>query len=791
MSPHYSRSTLTSTLLGNAAFAVGRKAFQEEINTLQEQLCIVKELELQSNALRSRLEVTGTTSKGKALEVEAVILGAGGCNETHVPDAPSLVDYAKAVEANTTLKVRLAKARKLNQQWAQFYRSTGIEPEDRKSSSLKEYRSDCLLSKNRESEDRKSSILREVTPDCILFQVQAPIDRALPSPKSLSYGSKTSFSSKAEPETEAETSLQQEPALDGLPPYTIAAENYRHLQDPRGNYTSSETDDPSEAGEDSQNQPNLQSETALERAKVDGDSESPVIISERSLRRKRKPSGRLRNPDMSDDTQAQQGTMKKPFIVKSEPNSSSPLTQTCHPTLTNLQDSMDLDEIGERHFTPRKRRRLLDEDSRRMPGLEIQMEAHKPEDFQDQTLVEETDEEADCEVLLDLKSQSRRHDFEVADESRIPSRINPAQGPQPILGKPGEAMLTPSSILKSKDPNVQPLSSKKSSLKTLNRPLSQSQRSTISNALSFQDGKEDFGQKSEKHSLKEEGTNAKSHKAHRVINNHQPPSHISSEHSPRKSLIDSVAKSKKATRDPNEQGKVTKTSSRAMIEKYYVPRSGIQKSNAMKSRRSYRVPSEESDDPDKTLVEQETLRSKPRQFLRPEDFKINPVHNHGYAHPISEVVRNRDQRSCMPGCTRPNCCGTAIRNIVAMGGHFPIPKNSMFSENIPLEYDPDDDDRCLQAYLGDDYPRLKNLPWEDKEELLWAARTEQFANAYGKHRYQYGRQQTPPGFWDADMPSTQQETKNKTIAKAMQKAKVAEMHREAMKPGGRYKFRDE
>lgn len=781
MSPHLARSTLTSTCLGNAAFAIERKAFQEEINTLQEQLCRVNELELENNALRSRLEGIGTTSKGKALEVDAGILRAGRCNETHVPDAPSLDDYARAVDANTTLKVRLAKARKLNQQWAQFYRSTGIESKDRKSSSLKEYCSDCVASKGRESEDRKYSILNEVSP------MQAPIDRALQSPKSLSYGSKTGFSSIAGPET----SSKQELALDELPSHTIAAENDRPLQDPHENHTSSETDDPSEAGEDSQNQPDLQSETALERAKVDGDSESPVIISERSLRRKRKPSRRLRNLDMPEDTQAQQGTMKKPFMVKSEPNSSSPSAHVFHSISANPQDSMDLDEVGERHFTPRKRRRMLDEELRRASGLETQTEAHNAEDFQDQTLVVESDEEADCEELPDLKTQGRRHDFEVADESRIPSGINPAEGPQPILGKPRESMLAPSSILKPKDPNVQPPSSKRSILKALNRPVCQNQRSAVSNAPGFQDGREDFSQASDRRSLKEESNTAKSHKAHRVIKNNQPLDHISSEHTPRKSLIDSVAKSKKATRDPNGEGNVTKTYSRSMTEKYHIPQSSILKPNAVKSRRSYRVPSDEPDDPDKTLVEQETLRSKPRKFLLPEDFKINPVHNHGYANPVSEVVRNRDQRSCLPGCTRPNCCGTAIRNIVAMGGHFPAPKCSMFSNNLPLEYDLDDDERCLQAYLGDDYPRLKNLPWEDKEELLWAARTEQFANAYGKHRYQYGRQQTPPGFWDADMPSTQQEIKNKTIAKAMQKAKVAEMHREAMKPGGRYKFRDE
>lgn len=747
MSLHRSISTLTSTCLGDAAFAVEKKAFQEEISTLQQQLSKVKELELENNALRSRLEVTsaGATSKCKALEGEAGILRAGGCNETHVPDAPSLVDYAKAVEANTTLKERLATARSMNQQWAQFYRSTGRESEDRKLSTLKDYCADCLSSKRRELEDRKS---------------------------------------KAGPGTH----LEQELALDGLPPHTLAAEKEgRPLQDPHENHTSSETDDPSEAGENSQNQLNLRSETTRKRAKVDGDSESPVIVSERSLRRKRKQSRRPRNPDMPEDTQAQQGTMKKPFMVKSEPNSSSPLTHLIHSASTNPQDSMDLDEVGERRFTPRKRRRLLDEELRRMSGLEIQTEAHNSENFQDQILVTVTDEEADCEEVAGFKTQGRRRDFEMVDESQIPSRINPAKGPsQPFLDKPGKSILAPSSILRSKDPNIQPLSSKRP---FLNHALSQSQRSTAYNAPDFLHGREDFSQASDGHSLKEESTNAKSLKAHRAIENHQPLDKISSKPSPRKNITDNAAKSKKATSDSSGSG--TKTYSRSMTGKDHIPQSSIQKPNAVKSRRSIRIPTDEPDDPDKTLVEQETLRSKPRKFLRPEDFKINPIHNHGYAHPISEVVRNRDQRNCMPGCTRPNCCGSAIRKVVAMGGHFPSPRKSGFSKGVPLEYDSDEDERCLQAYLGDDYHRLKNLPWEDMEELLWAARTEQFANAYGKHRYHYGRQQTPPGFWDADMPNTQQEIKNKTIAKAMQKAKIAEMHREAMKPGGRYKFRDE
>ena len=40
------------------------------------------------------------------------------------------------------------------------------------------------------------------------------------------------------------------------------------------------------------------------------------------------------------------------------------------------------------------------------------------------------------------------------------------------------------------------------------------------------------------------------------------------------------------------------------------------------------------------------------------------------------------------------------------------------------------------------------------------------------------------------MPTTQEEMENRKAAQAMEREKVEDMYREAMRPDGRYKFRD-
>lgn len=199
-------------------------------------------------------------------------------------------------------------------------------------------------------------------------------------------------------------------------------------------------------------------------------------------------------------------------------------------------------------------------------------------------------------------------------------------------------------------------------------------------------------------------------------------------------------------------------------------------------------------DPDKVPSEYEPLRMRPVDSLCPQDFKVNPSHNQGYSHPFVEVVRNRDQRKCIPGCTRPNCCGSALRKAIEIGGYAPPRTSRLSNPTTPRDInaeEQEEDQRLLEEYLGDDSSQLENMSSAERSELLLKAKTEKFANQHGKHRHVYGRGSTPPGFWDADMPTTQQALEYRKAAAAMEREKVKDMYREAMRHNGRYKFRDE
>jgi len=50
---------------------------------------------------------------------------------------------------------------------------------------------------------------------------------------------------------------------------------------------------------------------------------------------------------------------------------------------------------------------------------------------------------------------------------------------------------------------------------------------------------------------------------------------------------------------------------------------------------------------------------------------------------------------------------------------------------------------------------------------------------------------SPPGFWNADFPSTQEMEAEREEAAKREKQTVQDRYREAMRPGGRWLFRDE
>jgi hypothetical protein len=185
---------------------------------------------------------------------------------------------------------------------------------------------------------------------------------------------------------------------------------------------------------------------------------------------------------------------------------------------------------------------------------------------------------------------------------------------------------------------------------------------------------------------------------------------------------------------------------------------------------------------DSDAPDQEPLRCRPLEKLNLEHFKVNPKYNGGRSDAFTDVVRGKENRRCLQGCTKPECCGNKFR-VMAQALRDP-------SKPVTASQQERDDD-LLEEYLGDNKHKLRNMSEKEKAETLLAARTWELSNKYGKHRHRYERRSTPPGFWNADFPTTQEDQADREAAKILERKTVEERYQQAMRPGGAWIFRDE
>ncbi|KAK3296764.1 DNA repair protein endonuclease SAE2/CtIP C-terminus-domain-containing protein [Chaetomium fimeti] len=174
------------------------------------------------------------------------------------------------------------------------------------------------------------------------------------------------------------------------------------------------------------------------------------------------------------------------------------------------------------------------------------------------------------------------------------------------------------------------------------------------------------------------------------------------------------------------------------------------------------------------------LRDRPLAGLRPEDFKVNPRSNNGYNHAFDEVVRNREERAELSGCTDPNCCGRQFRAMA----------ESELSAGGPGVLSRVADIKMMENYLGTEADQLVEMTRGERQETWLKARIQDLANRLGRHRHRFARRPSPPGYWNPDFPSTQEIEKNKEEAERAERELVEQRWREAMR-GGRWLFRDE
>ncbi|KAJ5364648.1 uncharacterized protein N7496_010361 [Penicillium cataractarum] len=209
-----------------------------------------------------------------------------------------------------------------------------------------------------------------------------------------------------------------------------------------------------------------------------------------------------------------------------------------------------------------------------------------------------------------------------------------------------------------------------------------------------------------------------------------------------------------------------------------------QKSRTTKSASPY-LHSEPVDQPSQMGPEvqpdEEPYRSRPLHRLNLGHFKINPARNQGLDYAYDTVVRKKDDRKCMSGCTRPGCCGDRFRAMARMG---------VQGTNASAEQQ-EEDQRILEEYVGEDRHLLEGMSDKDRENLLVEARARALANQYGRHRHTHQRARSPPGFWRTEMPSTQEIEADREAARKLEREKVEERYREAMRPGGLWTWADE
>ena len=107
-------------------------------------------------------------------------------------------------------------------------------------------------------------------------------------------------------------------------------------------------------------------------------------------------------------------------------------------------------------------------------------------------------------------------------------------------------------------------------------------------------------------------------------------------------------------------------------------------------------------------------------------------------------------------------------------------------QTSPIEFQ-----ALLENYLGDDAWKLSSMTKQENEDLWLKAKTQDLANEHGKHRHRFHRAASPVGYWRTDFPSTQEDQREREEAAKVMRRMIEDRYREAMRPGGRWLFRDE
>jgi hypothetical protein len=342
------------------------------------------------------------------------------------------------------------------------------------------------------------------------------------------------------------------------------------------------------------------------------DDDVPQVVSERSLKRKRKASTTIH---VYNDRIPSDGTPAKPYRVKEEPLSSPPAPQPSHKLLR--KETLDLDELGP-HVISTSHGRRLRSHATNIATLRHQRSTSVP------LIKEERVEGGDTEVHnAHLKSLEPA----VAEARALSEPFAPARGGvKPLTEIDSNLRMTVD------DDERMPNKRHKNEVARLR---------TMHNILA-ESGEEPPPVDENDTLLTPKAARARYNNRLNAARAVQTPA-------------------KKAAKTPNSAA-----TSRLDVPQIATPRSADSRLKfAPLFRPETRDGAQSEPRPKRQPPSSTRLRQKPINELKLSDFKPNPIYNQGYSFAFAETVRKRADRACLMGCTRPECCGSTFRALAA------------------------------------------------------------------------------------------------------------------------------
>ena len=865
--------TKHGVLIDENVYSAERRSYLQEIDALRTKAARTDELEAENSRLATELE------EARQRQREAPKVDGDGGNSKVTPSSAT----SKANAETATLTVDIDEYNRVKENliklendygkllWARNFLDTRVREQKETLRQWKEYRKNWIL---KHPNKRVSHLQPSSARATSLATADQHRSSSAPTPPALPEvltPSPSGVSRSPSPHHHAAADLKDNEYLHN--PIREHHSKDQGLQSHEVSVSQAGRDGTTASNPSDVTQATPESEAKAESIKTEpatGGS-SPIIVYERSLKRRHSARGRVPNVHVHEDDQRRSGAASTIHPPKDE-QISSPIQAPPLIRLDGPHDSLDLDDVGGHLDTPRKRQRMAQE--RLRSSLMAYSAAQGVEDMPDdmtadealQTLYEEhfgRETERDREAISTTENQGNipsktaldgkkaRRDERMARQhahnDRVYQRLEAAEKEDPNFDRPMSSSPTTNEsathihipkdprdtrqlkphlaspvVLKPKDVNafVLPRTSDLSASRKRPCPPSCKDRGAAFVPALAEDGE---GLPSDGEALKA-GKTPKNDRDDLLgpLNKKfkAPPTHdrlgaLLTKPSPEKSLL--IAEEATATAIPDDHARSKTPTLRSACpngskgpatprslpakkaESKHRPSSipglaGFEPIDATMDRYSKSaqavskitkaVPtlrnSPLAEDPE-TRPEQEPLRARPVHRLGLQDFRLNPAHSE-YAY--NETVRKHEEKKTLSGCTDRHCqrC-QGLRQYVTESGYKTAQK--------PGESEGEADLRLMRTFLGDNHRRLKTMSADERADLLIDAKVREFANRYGCHREAFSKSREPPGFWELDFPSTQEEKENRIKADVMEREKVGERYWEATRLGGKWKFADE